>query len=343
MLTATLPTGNPAGLSLVDRRRIQVGMVAKSAAGVARVGVLPTHTNPLVTGKASMGYDLLPFVAVTSRQAGGVEFVSNDGSAPIAPAGYAAPNANSRLDVIWVRSRFTAFGDAANTPEIGLTQGVPNFNPQKPTIPAGALEFAVAEVKSTDETTQTVVITQTVPYTALEGGDVLLRNQAEQDAWAPHDGARAYRLDTDTQIHRADGAWVRDKPSPYRFVRDIPFDAPVTSGTYIGLVEGTIPNAPAGLYMVTARASLYANAGSPVVGRIYAEWGPSGAPTREQARWDLPNVGAYPTSPQVIVNIVHAGGDLRVAAGYRRDSGAFAVTGQESGETVVTATYLGGA
>ncbi len=210
-LTPSLPTLEATGLPAAARRRIQAGMVARAADGTPRTGVLPEHFNALVTGKASMGYDVQPFVAVTSRQSPGVEFVANDGVVDISPAGYAAPLANSRLDVIWVRSRFTIFGDSVNTTEIGLTQGTAATTPILPVIPAGALAIGVAEVKATDTTTATVVIQPPQKYTAMAGGVVSVRTQAELDAWTPADGARAYRIDKKAGYRRGNGAWIPDR------------------------------------------------------------------------------------------------------------------------------------
>lgn len=165
------------------------------------------------------------------------------------------------------------------------------------------------------------------------------------DSWAvtnralllPRDKARI----ADT-VHVWDGGgWVPDRVINHRFERTVGSDAPVNAGTYIGLVEGTIRWAAAGQYLVTARASLYSLGGN-VVGRVYAETqsGTAG-PVREEARWDLPDVGAHPVSATVSRFFTHPGGDLRIAVGYRRDSGTFVVTGQGSGLTVVTAMYLG--
>ncbi len=208
-LTPSLPTGSPAGLPLIARRRIQAGLVARAADGTPRTGVLPASFGPLVTGKASMGYNIAEFVAVTSRQSPGVEFVANDGTVDLSPTGYAAPTANSRLDVIWVRSRFTGFGDSSDAPEFGITQGAASPTPVKPSLPAGALELAVAEVKATDTTTQTVVITQTHRYTAMAGGVVPVRNEADLNSWNPADGAESYRIDARVGYERVSGSWVR--------------------------------------------------------------------------------------------------------------------------------------
>lgn len=214
-LGASLPTGDPAGLSIDGRRRIQAGMVARAADGTPRVGVIPVHYSPLVTGRASeLGYDVGPFVAVTARTATGVELVQNDGSVRLVPASYVAPNANRRIDVIWVRPQFTQYTDAGNTPVFGVTQGAPDANPTKPAIPAGALEIAFAEVKSTDTVGSTVIITQTVPYTALARGMVTVRNQAERLAWAPADGALVYQLDDGCTYQRV-GNWFFPVASPW--------------------------------------------------------------------------------------------------------------------------------
>lgn len=208
-LTPTLPTGEATGLSIAGRRRIQAGLVARAADGTPRTGVLPAHFNPLVTGRASvLGYDIAQFVAVTSRQAGGVEFVANDAPTPLVPAVYGPPPANSRLDVIWARPQFEEYTDPGDVPLFGLTQGTAAFAPSKPVIPSGALELAVAEVKSTDTTGATVIVTQTHRYTAMTGGVVAVRNADDLAAWAPADGARAFRHDTQEEFVRESGAWV---------------------------------------------------------------------------------------------------------------------------------------
>ncbi|MDF2991465.1 MAG: hypothetical protein K0S37_1979 [Microbacterium sp.] len=216
-LTPSLPTGAPTGLPLTARRRIQAGMVARAVDGTPRTGVIPAHYGPLVTGKASWGYNVAEFVAVTSRELPGVEFVANDGLHDLSPAGYGAPGANSRLDLIWVRCRLSAFGDAANVTEFGIAQGQSNLNPERPLLPAGALELALAEVKATDTTTQTVVITPTHRFTALAGGVVALRSAAEATAWTPADGAQAYRIDTATRCERVAGVWRRQGASFRQF------------------------------------------------------------------------------------------------------------------------------
>lgn len=205
-LTKTFPTDRWAGLPLADTRLLVAAMVESDTTGKPRAGVLPSHYNPLVTGTDGMAYSVAAFSAVTARSGMGAELVANDGAATVATT--AAPGANSRIDVIWVRSLFTTTGDSGTDPVFGVTQGTAAASPLKPSIPAGALELATAVVLSTTTQTSTAVITQTHPYTAMEGGIVALRSQAEQDAWAPADGATAYRIDSKITYKRLNGVWM---------------------------------------------------------------------------------------------------------------------------------------
>lgn len=208
MLTPPIPNEGPGGTPVSAWRRIQSGMVVTSATGTPRTGVLASASSSIVTGTAdlAMTYQIGPFVAATSRDGVGVEFVGNDATETVSTI--AAPGSNSRIDVIWVRCRFPSLTDAGQTtPLFGVTQGVANASPSKPSIPAGALELATAVVTSSDLTTQTTVITQTFPWTAMAGGVVPLRSAAEQSAWAPGDGSYAHRLDLGVLLARRGGVW----------------------------------------------------------------------------------------------------------------------------------------
>lgn len=217
-LTGSLPTEDAAGLSIDDWRLIQAGMIAKAADGSPRLGVLPAHTGPLVTGTAGMAYEVAAHHAVTSRTGDGVEHVANDG--PVSVSTTAAPGSNSRIDVIWERCRFDMYTDDGEyAPEFGVTQGTADLSPTKPTIPAGALELAVATVTSTDVATSTTVITQTHPYTAAEGATVLVRNSTERSGWTPKDGSYCFQLDTTLGYDRVAAGWV---PSHREVVESAP-------------------------------------------------------------------------------------------------------------------------
>lgn len=207
-LTRSLPTQHASGLPLIDERRITAGRYARNSDGTARVGVLPAHTNPLVTGRASMGYDVAAFNAVTSRTTAGAEEIANDAVTIVTTT--AAPGSNSRIDVIWVRSQFQVLGDANNDVVFGVTQGTAAVSPTKPAIPAGALELATATIPSTATTTLSsgVVITQTHTYTATAGGVVLFRSLADLTAWAAGEGALARDVSTGDLYKRVGATWL---------------------------------------------------------------------------------------------------------------------------------------
>lgn len=210
-LTASFPTEDASGNPIDDTRRIFGGMVATAADGTPRLGVIdPDPSTPIVTGTSSMAYlvkgDVL-FVTQRDSSTGGVELSVNDAVASIATT--TAPVANSRIDVIWIKCQFDAYGDSGlYVPTFGVTQGTADASPSVPSIPTGATALAHAEVTSTDTTTETVVITQVAPFTAMAGGVVPVRNATELEAWEPADGALAYRIDNGLVYQRSAGSWA---------------------------------------------------------------------------------------------------------------------------------------
>lgn len=260
-LTKTYPTQDASGLSVTDTRRVTAGLIVRNADGTPRPGIFPAHTNALVTGRASMGYDVAPFLAATSRLNTGVELVANDAVTIVATT--AAPGANSRIDVIWVQSRFVQHADASNLPVFGVTQGSAAAVPTKPAIPAGALELATAEVLSTTTTTATAVITQTHQYTAAAGGVVLVRSKAELDAWNASNGSRAMALDTDLVWIRRAGTWFVTPGQPLAYMAASSGTAVVNS--MIGSVAST-PDLPVGqrVKVRCSRVSGFATSAGPL-------------------------------------------------------------------------------
>lgn len=206
-MTKSFPTQDPAGQPVTDTRRVFAGLVARNADGTPRPGILAPAATALVTGRASMAYDVAPFIAATARFNNGIELVANDALLQVATD--PAPNANSRIDVIYVRSRFLQHADGSNLVELGVAKGLAAAIPQKPAIPAGALELAWATVPSTATTTLSngVVITQTYQFTAAGGGAVPFRNRAEMDTWTAPDGALARDLSTGERYERIGTTW----------------------------------------------------------------------------------------------------------------------------------------
>jgi hypothetical protein len=163
----------------------------------ARTGLLYPQSTTIVTGKANMSYDIAPCNPVINRAAGeGIYRFSATGvtNAPTT----AAPTANSRIDIIWVKQNDPAKADANNLAVAGVTQGVVAASPVAPAIPAGAIELARATVGPNITATTSASITQTFRYTALKDTPIKVRNVAERaEITAPRQGQRVARLDLD--------------------------------------------------------------------------------------------------------------------------------------------------
>lgn len=250
-LTNSFPTGLSTGLTLPDTRRNIAALITRDTTGAPRLGILPRHFLPLVTGTASMAYAVGSFEAVVSRTGVGVELVVNDGTTNVPTT--AAPPANSRIDVVWVRTRFTA-SDNSDTPEFGVEKGVASSSPVKPTIPAGALEIATASVPSSAIATnnQGVVITQTHLYTATAGGQIVVRNLAERDAFKAMLGQSVYVIANGADYTRDGAGWALAREDTGRisvtsFMNGYSMATPVSYRRINGVVHlaGSLYNATA--------------------------------------------------------------------------------------------------
>lgn len=166
--------------------------------------------------------------------------------------------------------------------------------------------------------------------------------------FAKHDKVREYINDPGTDINvngivwkRQLGdndtlVWARSSPGHWRFERSTATDSNAgdIKGT-TGLVSGTIIDAPAGLYWIEGKATLYATSGV-VRGYGYAKAGTG----LEEARYDFPGDSNPVPVPAQFVH-VHTGGNLTIEFGYRQTAGSPIVTGKASGLTRITATLLG--
>lgn len=190
-------------------RRDLSGLVVSDAAGVPRAGVFSRNNGALLSARADRAVNVGPFEAALYRA--GVLFTSHDGTSTV-PID-AAPAANARKDVIYVKQFETRapLSDPRDGPEFGVLKGTPAPDPQKPTnLPEGALELGVVHIPAGATTTQSagVVVSTTCRYTATEGGVVMVRDDADLQAWTPHDMSLATRLDNGREYRRLGGAWV---------------------------------------------------------------------------------------------------------------------------------------
>lgn len=160
----------------------QNGLLVKDATGTPRSGIFYAGTATLVTGKASMAYDVAPFEAAICRaRTKGTSFPTNDGVVTVPTA--AAPGANSRIDIIYVQQAEVSEGDPDTEAVIDVVQGTASSSPTAPAIPDGAIELARAVVGAGITGTQDAVITQTAAFTAPLGSAIPFRSKSAMDAW----------------------------------------------------------------------------------------------------------------------------------------------------------------
>jgi hypothetical protein len=100
-----------------------------------------------------------------------------------------------------------------------------------------------------------------------------------------------------------------------------------------GLISGTITNATAGWWRVTAQVCMYGLQSAS--GSVFVQAGTF----IEKARHDF---GPGAQSPRATIDYRHSGGPLTVTAGYHGTGGVPMVVRASQGVTKVTAIYVGG-
>lgn len=195
----------------IDHRLAQLGLIAKTGAGTnaIRPGLFYDGVSNIVTGAANMSYNVAPFTAVSTRGPGqGAVLFANDGVVNVATT--AAPGTNSRIDVVYAWQREFALDGGSTAPVIGVVQGAPGSSPAAPSLAAfpGAIELARITVPAgVTATNSGATITQTAPFTALDGGPIPVRNFAGLPATAVV-GSRARTIDTGVTYEWSGSAWV---------------------------------------------------------------------------------------------------------------------------------------
>lgn len=196
-LWVPINTGN-VGTTEIEARLADNALFESNNGFDARSGLLAPQSSTVVTGQANMSYNIIPIDPVINRVTNeGVYRFTTTGTTNVPTT--AAPTANSRIDVIWVKQNDQSKGDANNLAVAGVTQGATAASPVAPAIPAGALELARATVGPNITATTAASITQTFRYAALVGTPVPVRDAATERAeiTAPRIGQQVARLDLD--------------------------------------------------------------------------------------------------------------------------------------------------
>lgn len=170
--------------SFMDARRDMSGLfVCDKTTMLPIAGILDRSQHNLVTGNGnSMSVTVHPFNAVLNRY--GALLIQNDGNVKVPIA--AAPSANSRIDVVYVKQHETRspMSDDSDFPAFGVARGVAAATPVAPGVPSGALALAQVLLPAGVSNTAAagVVITQTYIGAALKGDMLRVQTSAQRDA-----------------------------------------------------------------------------------------------------------------------------------------------------------------
>ena len=172
-------------------------------------GILDRSQDNLVTGNSnSMSVTVHPFNAVLNRY--GALLIQNDGNVNVPLA--AAPSANSRIDVVYVKQNETRspMSDSSDVPTFGVVKGTAAATPVAPGVPAGALALAQVRIPAGVSNTAAggVVITQTYIGAALKGDMLRVQNSAQRDAMTMvPDGTMLHNVADNCDYVRKAGKW----------------------------------------------------------------------------------------------------------------------------------------
>nr|DAZ32073.1 MAG TPA: protein of unknown function (DUF4815) [Caudoviricetes sp.] len=170
--------------SFLDARRDMSGLfVCDKTTMMPIAGILDRSQDNLVTGRGdSMSVTVHPFNAVLNRY--GALLIQNDGNVNVPLA--AAPSANSRIDVVYVKQHETRspMSDSSDVPTFGVVEGTAAAVPVAPAVPDGALALAQVLLPAGVSNTAAsgVVITQTYIGAAMKGDMLRVQTSAQRDA-----------------------------------------------------------------------------------------------------------------------------------------------------------------
>lgn len=170
--------------SFMDARRDMSGLfVCDKTTMLPIAGILDRSQDNLVTGNSnSMSVTVHPFNAVLNRY--GALLIQNDGNVNV-PLN-AAPSANSRIDVVYVKQHETRspMSDSSDVPAFGVVEGTAAAVPVAPAVPDGALALAQVLLPAGVSNTAAagVVITQTYIGGAMKGDMLRVQTSAQRDA-----------------------------------------------------------------------------------------------------------------------------------------------------------------
>lgn len=199
--------------SFMDARRDMSGLfVCDKTTMMPIAGILDRSQDNLVTGNSnSMSVTVHPFNAVLNRY--GALLIQNDGNVNVPLA--AAPSANSRIDVVYVKQNETRspISDGSDVPAFGVVKGTAAAAPVAPSVPSGALALAQVLLPAGVSNTAAsgVVITQTYIGAAMKGDMLRVQTSAQRDAMTMvQEGTLLHNVADDCDYVRTpSGKWAK--------------------------------------------------------------------------------------------------------------------------------------
>lgn len=172
-------------------------------------GILDRSQDNLVTGRGdSMSVTVHPFNAVLNRY--GALLIQNDGDVKVPLP--AAPSANSRIDVVYVKQNETRspMSDSSDDKFFRVAKGTAAATPVAPDVPAGALPLAQILLPAGVSNTSAsgVVITQTYIGAAMKGDMLRVQTSAQRDALPKvPEGTLVHNVADGCDYVKKDGKW----------------------------------------------------------------------------------------------------------------------------------------
>lgn len=196
--------------SFLDARRDMSGLfVCDKTTMLPIAGILDRSQDNLVTGRGdSMSVTVHPFNAVLNRY--GALLIQNDGNVSV-PLD-AAPSANSRIDVVYVKQSETRspMSDGSDVPKFYVAKGVAAATPIAPGVPAGGLALAQVLLPAgvSNTAASSVVITQTYIGAAMKGDMLRVWTSAQRDSMTMvPDGTLLHNVADGCDYVRKGGKW----------------------------------------------------------------------------------------------------------------------------------------
>lgn len=196
--------------SFMDARRDMSGLfVCDKTTMLPIAGILDRSQANLVTGNNnSMSVTVHPFNAVLNRY--GALLIQNDGNVNVPLK--AAPSANSRIDVVYVKQHETRspMSDDSDSPVFGVVRGAAAATPVAPSVPDGALALAQVLLPAGVSNTAAsgVVITNTYIGAAMKGDMLRVQTSAQRDALTTvPEGTLLHNVADNCDYIRKGGKW----------------------------------------------------------------------------------------------------------------------------------------